>query len=91
MSSKEAIDLAAKGVFIDTHYKNTSEYEKAKFDENVNKLWDESMKLKPFDCIDINIAKTQISELEVRGITKGLIGFSSCTLLKVIIILNMVC
>ena len=75
MSSKEAIDFAAKGVFIDSQYKNTRAYEKAKFDENVNKLWDESMKLKPFDCIDINNAKTQIGELELRVIIKRLLRF----------------
>ena len=75
MSSKTTIDFAEKGVFIDTHYKNSSEHEKAKFDENVKKLWNESMKLTPFDCIDINIAKTQIGELEVSVITKPLLSF----------------
>ena len=39
-----------------------------KFDENVGLLWNVSMKHEPFDCIDINIAKTEIGQLQVNFI-----------------------
>lgn len=51
-------------VFIDTYYDQNNPQEKAKFEENTQKLWDFARSRNPFECKDIKIALTEIRELQ---------------------------
>lgn len=59
------INNTLEAVFIDTFYNQDDAFEKSKFEENTNKLWNFAMKMEgsPFECKDIQTAITQIRKL----------------------------
>ena len=59
-------DIKLDGVFIDTFYDPQDENEKTKFDENLSRLWEFSITVKPFECKDIKVALTELMEAQVN-------------------------
>ena len=56
-------------MFIDTYYDKIDSYENDQFLKNTHKLFDFAKNRDPFECKDIQIAKTEISELKVSPIS----------------------
>ena len=54
-----------QGLFIDTFHDPSDEYEKTKFSGYVEKLWDFTMAVDPFECKDIKTALTELMEAQV--------------------------
>ena len=54
-------------VFIDTYYNKSNEQELIKFQENTVKLYNFASTHNPFQCKDINIALTEIGELQEKS------------------------
>ena len=59
-------DIKLDGVFIDTFYDPQEQKEKTKFDENLSRLWDFAITVKPFECKDIKVALTELMEAQVN-------------------------
>ena len=57
-----------QGLFIDTFYDPSDGHERNKFSENVEKLWDFTMEVDPFECKDIKTALTELMEAQVISI-----------------------
>merc|ERR1719450_1112559 len=53
-----------QSVFIDTFYHEESQYETDIFRSNTKKLWNYATSRQPFECKDIEIALTEIRELQ---------------------------
>lgn len=53
-------------VFIDTYYNSSNQYEQEKFSANVKQLLDFATATKPFECKDIQLALTEIGELNLK-------------------------
>eukprot|EP00092_Neocalanus_flemingeri_P014148 GFUD01015262.1.p1 GENE.GFUD01015262.1~~GFUD01015262.1.p1 ORF type:complete len:415 (-),score=114.28 GFUD01015262.1:300-1544(-) len=53
-----------KSIFIDTYYDHSSEFETAVFYNNSQSLLDYSLSREPFECKDIEIALTEIRQLQ---------------------------
>ena len=56
-------------MFIDTYYDKVDSHENDQFLKNAHKLFDFAKNRDPFECKDIQIAKTEISELKVSPIS----------------------
>ena len=54
-------------VFIDTYYNKSNKQELIKFQENTVKLYNFASTHNPFQCKDINIALTEIGELQEKS------------------------
>ena len=60
------VNVDIPSVFIDTYYDKNDVQENRQFDHNTKKLFDFAISRPPFECKDIQIAKTEISELKDR-------------------------
>jgi len=59
-------ELSLPSVFIDTFHNTSADREAAIFNNNVARLWEFASSKPPFQCKDINIALTEIQELQER-------------------------
>jgi len=64
LKTEYSLEKDLQSIFIDTFYHEESLKETEMFQKNTRKLWDYAVSREPFECKDIEIALTEIRELQ---------------------------